>query len=231
LRRDASGSSRAREQAKAYSTAQMKTNLYKPSYRRNLPHLQPPGATIFVTFRLAGSLPRELSLSWQAEMKRLEGLDCTDNQRYQQRRRWFAKFEAALHKASNSPVWLKNENVASIVAENFHRNDSQIFRLDAYCIMPNHVHAVIAPLRKTELEYVSLATMMQLLKGRTSREANLLLGRSGPFWAQESYDHVVRDAEEWQRIVAYVLNNPVKAGLVKDWKDWKWSYRRETIPL
>ncbi len=37
-------------------------------------------------------------------------------------------------------------------------------------------------------------------------------------------DHVVRDPEEYQRIVAYVLNNPVKAGLVQEWKDWPWSY-------
>jgi putative transposase len=39
---------------------------YKSSYRRNLPHIQPVGADLFVTFRLAGSLPQNV-LEWMAE--------------------------------------------------------------------------------------------------------------------------------------------------------------------
>jgi len=74
--------------------------------------------------------------------------------------------------------------------------------------------------------YHSLAAVMQSLKGYTAHEANRLLGRNGEFWSHESYDHWIRDADEWQRIVAYVLNNPVKAGYVDRVQDWKWSYRR-----
>ena len=66
-------------------------------------------------------------------------------------------------------------------------------------------------------------------KGYTAHKANRLLGRKGAFWQQESYDHVVRDANEWQRIVTYVLNNPVKAGLVDRWEKWQWSYCRCSI--
>jgi hypothetical protein len=40
---------------------------YKPIYRRNLPHIQPLGATLFVTFRLAGSLPKHVLDEWQSE--------------------------------------------------------------------------------------------------------------------------------------------------------------------
>jgi hypothetical protein len=68
---------------------------------------------------------------------------------------------------------------------------------------------------------------MQSLKGFTSHECNRLLQREGEFWAHESYDHYIRDNEEWQRIVAYVLNNPVKAGFIKEWRQWKWNYRRD----
>lgn len=39
-------------------------------------------------------------------------------------------------------------------------------------------------------------------------------------WAHEGFDHYICDAEERQRILAYVLNNPVKAGYVKRWQDW-----------
>src|SRR6266849_10858198 len=50
--------------------------------------------------------------------------------------------------------------------------------------------------------YHSLASIMQSLKGFTAHEGNRLLGRQGAFWAHESYDHYVRDREEWNRIVA-----------------------------
>jgi REP element-mobilizing transposase RayT len=65
---------------------------------------------------------------------------------------------------------------------------------------------------------------MQSLKGYTAREANKLLGRHGHFWDAESYDHEVRDANEFANIKRYILNNPVKAGLVKNWRDWKWNW-------
>jgi hypothetical protein len=67
---------------------------------------------------------------------------------------------------------------------------------------------------------------MQSLKGFTAYECNRFLGREGEFWAHESFDHFVRDHEEWSRIIAYVLNNPVKAGYVSKWQEWRWSYRR-----
>jgi REP element-mobilizing transposase RayT len=65
---------------------------------------------------------------------------------------------------------------------------------------------------------------MHSLKRYTARQANQLLGREGAFWQHENYDHVVRDEEEWQRIITYILNNPVKAGLVQNWEDWEWTY-------
>ncbi|MCI0524216.1 MAG: hypothetical protein L0Y75_03045 [Acidobacteria bacterium] len=73
---------------------------------------------------------------------------------------------------------------------------------------------------------VALASIMQSLKGWTARQCNLALDRRGQFWQHESFDHVVRNQAEWERVVNYVVKNPVKAGLVKDWQNWKWSYRR-----
>lgn len=61
---------------------------------------------------------------------------------------------------------------------------------------------------------------LHTMKGYTAGRANRLLGRSGQFWLHESYDHVVRDASELERIVKYVVNNPVKAGLVLEWQQW-----------
>ncbi|MDE0301394.1 MAG: hypothetical protein OXN17_22440 [Candidatus Poribacteria bacterium] len=228
---------------------------HKPFYRRNLPHIQPPGVTFFVTFNLAGSLPRNVLQQWKAEKRQLEAEesnvqevqatsdvqasgDKTSDQKQEHRqwnRRWFRQFETALDNAQTGPLWLKDERIAKEVAESLHYRDEKVYRLDAYCIMANHVHVVFAPLailpseepQTNSLLYNTLASIMQSLKGYTAWKANRLLGRSGAFWHHESYDHSVRNTSEWKRIVAYVLNNPVKAGLVKDWEAWQWSYCRD----
>ena len=104
----------------------------------------------------------------------------------------------------------------------------RLYSLLAWVIMPNHVHVVFKPLpiNDADQHYHSLASIMQSLKGFTARACNRLLERTEEFWAHESYDHYIRDNDEWRRIVAYVLNNPVKAAYVKEWRDWKWNYLR-----
>ncbi|MCS7187836.1 MAG: hypothetical protein N3B10_06705 [Armatimonadetes bacterium] len=216
---------------------------YKPFYRRNLPHIQPLGATFFVTFRLAGSLPfillqqrEQEKRFYQAILARTE--DENERRRLQRKweRRWFLRFEKALDKADFGPAWLKDERIAELVAESILYRDGKVYRLDAYCIMPNHVHLVFAPLvsqsvRLSEEEQsdrlpYSLARILHSLKGYTAWRANRILNRKGAFWEHESYDHYVRNEREWEQIITYVLNNPVKAGFVSEWQDWKWSYFR-----
>jgi len=108
--------------------------------------------------------------------------------------------------------------------------------------MSNHVHTVFKPFLNDQslhmvegshpLMYESadptLGVIMKSLKGYTAREANKILMRRGAFWEPESYDHFVRSDAEYERVINYVLNNPVKAGLVKNWSDWKWNWRRTT---
>ena len=90
--------------------------------------------------------------------------------------------------------------------------------------MSNHVHVVFVPLENDDESYHSLSAIMHSLKRHTARQANKCLGRKGQFWQHESYDHIVRDEAELQRIRLYVLNNPVRAGLVDEWRQWPWSY-------
>lgn len=216
---------------------------YKLFYRRNLPHIQPVGATFFVTFRLAGSLPLNLLQQWEQEKRFYRAIfarikDQKERKRTQRKweSQWFLRFETALDKADFGPTWLKDERIAKLVAESLHYRDGKVYRLDAYCIMPNHVHIVFAPLatqpvrlseeeQSNRLPY-SLARILHSLKGYTAWKANQILNRKGAFWEHESYDHYVRSEREWERIIAYVLSNPVKAGFVNDWRDWRWSYFR-----
>ncbi len=87
--------------------------------------------------------------------------------------------------------------------------------------MPNHVHLLVTVLEQDML----FTRVLKSLKGFLARQANVLLNRTGqPFWQAESYDHVVRNADEFNRIVSYILYNPVKAGLAREWDDYPYSY-------
>jgi len=89
--------------------------------------------------------------------------------------------------------------------------------------MANHVHVLLLPL-------IAPSRLLQSLKGHTAREANLILDRTGrKFWQAESYDHWVRDDVELERIIAYIENNPVKAGLVDSADKYRWSSAGKSI--
>lgn len=210
-------------------------------YRRNLPHYHPPDATYFVTFRLAGSLPRQFLEHLRQEYEQEEHLlrervqgQLLDEGRYRLQKKIFARYDDVLDKVTNGPRWLADPRLARIVAREIHALHPRYYTLLAYCIMSNHVHLLLdlqgipEPPRPASRQHsTSLNYALRLLKGRTGRFCNQVLGRSGAFWASESYDHVVRNEKELERIVAYIINNPVKAGLVEDAEDWPFTYCAE----
>ncbi len=205
--------------------------MYRPYYRRNLPHFQPAGATLFVTWRLAGSLPQEVVARLQQETDFVRTqLDKTDNdtlrtqELYAEYRRAFGRFDQELDRAEVGPAWLKNEELARLMVDSLHHRDGKEYHLLAYCIMPNHIHVVFAPWIDEHGEPVALERIMHSYKRYTAQQANRILQREGEFWQHESYDHVVRNTDELARIVAYVANNPVKAGLVQRRDEWPWTY-------
>jgi putative transposase len=91
------------------------------------------------------------------------------------------------------------------------------YEASAFVLMANHVHLLLRPAG-------NLSAAMQWIKGASARAANLVLSTSGrAFWQRESYDRLVRDSEEFERIAHYIERNPVKAGLVGSPEEWKWS--------
>jgi putative transposase len=196
---------------------------YKLYYQRQLPHYQPPDATLFITFRLAGSLPREVLdrlgkelTSIEAELSKISALQAAKNAKDRAQKILFEKWDVELDYCYPGPKWLAEPDIAELVCEALHYRDGKQYVLEAYSIMPNHVHLVCSPLMQEDGIF-PLSKIMQSLKGNTARKANLLLGRQGEFWQHESYDHVVRDNNEFQRIVHYVLENPIRAGLPAKW--------------
>ncbi|MEW5956540.1 MAG: transposase [Chloroflexota bacterium] len=207
---------------------------YKPFYERNLPHYQPPGATLFMTFRLAGSIPASIQQRLREDAEKIEAMlaripDPQERARqtYLEQRRLFGKWDSALDNTGSGPFWLRDSRVAEIVVECLHYPDNKMYNLDAFCVMPNHVHVVFTPLLKNEDTYYSMAAIMHSVKGNSACKINPLLKRQGQFWQHENYDHVVRDEAEWGRIITYVMSNPVKAHLVQRVEDWPWTYCKD----
>jgi len=176
-------------------------------YERNLPHWHPSGAAIFLTWRLYGSLPTPFSP---------QAPESTARETFTQP---FRRIDAALDRALRGPVWMKEEAIAACVTAIIERGAAELhqYRLHAFVVMANHVHLLINPLRP-------IGRLTNSLKGSSARECNRLLQRTGAhFWQDESFDHWVRTTIEFERILAYIEQNPVAAQLVKAPEHWPWS--------
>jgi putative transposase len=203
-------------------------------YERNLPHLQPPGGTFFLTYRLHGSIPmsvlQQIKADSEAALKlareSLCGPDLT-NKLYEIHRRSFGQYDNALDGNPNGPYWLGQEAVAQEVVQSLGYCAKHFFHLWAYCIMPNHVHLLI----KHHEDAPLLCDIMKRHKSYTGRVCNQLIGETDKFWNRETYDHLVRNQKEFDRIAWYILSNPVKAKLVEKWQDWPYTYAHPDLWL
>ena len=111
-----------------------------------------------------------------------------------------------------------------------HDNDTKHF-LHAVVVMPDHVHLIFTPLVNREAaEFYSLAEIMGAIKGASAQLINRALGQSGHVWQTESFDRVLRFSESLDAKIAYIVENPVRKGLVDRWTDYPWIWvRRENV--
>jgi REP element-mobilizing transposase RayT len=191
--------------------------------RGYLPHLKVEGADYFVTFRLADSLPRELILRLIAQRDDL--LRCAAHERPDHHDHvrselfaWYAAEVDSLLDQHTGAAWLRDPQIAQLTSIALSHFDGERYTLHAWCVMPNHVHAVVRPLGAHTLD-----TILQNWKSYTAHEANRILGRTGAFWQTESYDHWIRDAADFSHCVRYTEDNPMKAKLCAAPTDWPWS--------
>jgi REP element-mobilizing transposase RayT len=184
-----------------------------------LPHWSAEGATYAVTFRLADSLPRVVLESFLRERNELvararsAGRELTSQELDRLRELHAAKVEALLDTGNGSCV-LRDERIAAIVKRSLKHFDGLRYDILAWCIMPNHVHVVVRPRPGEELSRI-----LHSWKSFTSNQINAVLGVRGKLWQAEYFDHLIRDADDFERTVRYVLENPQSAGL----SQWPWS--------
>jgi REP element-mobilizing transposase RayT len=170
--------------------------------RGYLPHFDSAETIQFVTFRLFDSLPRAVVEQLAKQPDNL------------------AKTDERLDGGSGA-CWLKDSTIAALIENAMLHFDGERYRMLAWCVMPNHVHAVLEPIEENRL-----GTIVQTWKSFSAKKANSVLDRSGPFWHKDYFDRFIRDEGHLARTVEYVERNPVKAGLASTPSAWLWSSNR-----
>jgi len=189
-----------------------------------LPHLKREGGTYFVTFRLFGTLPTELVVKLKREREIIleQALAAKRPLTWQEREelfQWYSRRVDGYLDAGHGECFLRQPEVAGMIAGAFRYFDGLRYDLRAWVIMPNHVHMVVQPMPEQ-----TLSEILHSWKSYTAKEANKILKRPGcRFWQKESYDHLVRNDVDLARCCTYTTMNPVKAGLCDRPEDWVWS--------
>ena len=173
--------------------------------RGYLPHLDQPGIIQFITFRLSDSVPAKVIAAFPGSAGASPAVKLrkrTDGYMVQ----------------GHGECWLGDDRIAELVENALLYFDGVRYRLLAWVIMPNHVHALIEAFDGFPLDGV-----IHSWKSFTSKQANKILGRSGQFRMQDYFDRYIRDDNHLAAVTDYIERNPVKAGLAPSADAWRWG--------
>jgi len=179
--------------------------------------------TYFVTIRLAGTLPKKIVADLQAERQALIASGCSDEEKWLSlNRQQFVKVETILDAAkAHDGFRLTDEELPYTLLDSIGwLHDEGGWSIRAATVMPTHIHIVMLNESGRSGE---LLNDLERFKRFTGRKANQVLDREGTFWARDDFDHWCRTPEKIEAAVNYVRQNPVRAGLVKNGKDWPWT--------
>jgi type I restriction enzyme R subunit/putative DNA methylase len=209
--------------------------------RGYLPHCDFPGLVQFVTFRLADSMPESRRGEWEHLLK-------IENDRKKR-----TKLEEYLDRGVGE-CHLRDPRIAQIVEDAMLHFHNEHYELLAWCVMPNHVHALVhvwqMPLWKMiqnwKIHVVTEIRRLHLLERRAPSRRDDQSTSNWPrrcsalqsFWQREYWDTFMRDEEQERKAVHYIESNPVKAKLCRLAEDWPFSsarlrdeFRRLQIPV
>jgi hypothetical protein len=192
-----------------------------------LPHWEVEGGRYFITIHLAGAIPAQGRERLQKIAEQLRKVDVRSSPEWLRlQRKIFAEIEHWLDRAEWNPH-LRRTDVADMIVEAIeHRQQHGDWQMFEYVVMPTHIHLY------GEIGVGGLTGTLEDFKRWTGHRASKLLGVDGQrFWQREWFDHWSRSDEEDERIVQYIRNNPVKAGLAKKFADWPHgSWCRSRLP-
>ena len=183
---------------------------------KRLPHWKQDGKLYFVTWRQADSIPRAkrdlLKRERDAWFKSHGGKQLKDLP-LGARMEYYRLFDARIQKwldAGYGSCLLKHPGAKRIMVDALHHFNKVRYKLGSFAIAANHVHVLVAP-----LPGIDLSAITHSWKSFTAHAINKHLSRSGQLWQYESYDHLVRNTEELDRIESYILAHVNEGGLVQ----------------
>jgi putative DNA methylase len=189
-----------------FAKSQSQDGWYSRGY---LPHFDGQEVTQTVCYRLFDSMPQEVLGRWEAELAHLPEEDFNEERRQ--------RVDTYLDQGYGS-CYLRQEPIARIVQENLLHFDGERYCLHAWVVMPNHVHVLFTPLTGWNLDRI-----LHSWKSYTANQSNELLHRQGSFWQADFFDRYIRNVRHFDRALAYIESNPVKARLCAYPEDWRWS--------
>lgn len=185
------------------------------------PHWSQAGAVVFITFRTADSIPREVLHRWEREKQdwlRNRGLDPglhwsdvlptlspKDKDDFYKE---FNRCREVFLDLCQGQCLLRQPELAQIVADSLLHFDGQRYRMGDFIVMPNHVHLLAA--------FATAETLKEQCDSwlhYTAVQINRKIGSKGKFWQQEPFDHLVRSIEQYEFLRQYIADNPIKAHL------------------
>lgn len=200
---------------------------------RDLPHWFQPNVAVFLTFRTADSLPREVVRQWENEQRawlmqngfkigpddalpdwdRLPDI-LRQSFRKHRERRWHWHLDSC-----QGECLLRRRDLAQIVMDSLRHFDGARYDLDCAIVMPNHVHLLVQFRPPT-----TCRGQCESWLHYTAWQINKQLGRKGPFWQSEPFDHLVRSANQFVYLRGYIAANGSKANLPQtDYLFWRRS--------
>ncbi len=211
----------------------------KESYRHILPHFQQPGQTYFVTWSLHDAIPPKALARYTTELEMLKSqikflekqksqpseIEKIKQEYYSVRKKYIKAYDDLLDSDICPAINLSKTRNTEIIKTALQFWEGKKLRNLAFTIMPNHVHWVVKLLNKDSKEDpVYLQDILQSVKRHSSNRINKAENRLGKLWQKESFDTTIRNEKHLYYAIKYTLNNPVKAGLVSDWRDWKGTW-------
>lgn len=184
--------------------------------RGYLPHWDFEDSVQAITFRLGDALPKQVVEKWKRELA--ISSENPDGDVYRKSRIELNRRVARYEDAGHGSCLLGKHGCAQIVQDMLLAGHGETHHLIDWNIMPNHVHVLIhmigdAPLGKIVKRWKALSAI----------RINRLLGRTGSLWLEDYHDRLIRDLDHFQNAVAYIRNNPVKAGLCDTPSEWSFS--------
>ncbi len=174
--------------------------------RGYLPHFDAANTYQSICYRLADSLPQNKLEKYSRLLKDPE----LTNEKRIQIEQWLD--------AGYGSCTLTFPDIAKVIINSWNYYDGERYELINWVIMPNHVHILI----KQKDGYL-LGEIVHNWKSYSVREINRILSRDGQYWAPDYWDRYIRDEVHFQRVFDYISNNPVKANLVNEKEEWKFS--------